>query len=96
MIHTVGPVWHGGNSGEPELLASCYHNSLKVAEENYIRKIAFPSISTGIYGYPVEKAAKIAVRVMKDYEDAFDEIYMVCFDNKTFEVYSAVIDALQE
>ncbi|MCR5650220.1 MAG: O-acetyl-ADP-ribose deacetylase [Lachnospiraceae bacterium] len=94
VIHTVGPVWHGGSDGEPELLASCYHNSLRLAEANKIKKIAFPSISTGVYGYPVEKAAKVAVRVMRDYEDAFDEIYMVCFDNRTYEAYQSEISAI--
>ena len=66
VIHTVGPVWEGGNSGEAELLASCYQESLRLAVENRIRSIAFPSISTGIYGYPTEKAAVVALTAVKE------------------------------
>ena len=95
VIHTVGPVWHGGNSGEAELLASCYYNSLKVAVENNIRKIAFPSISTGVYGYPVEMAAEVAIKAMLDFlhdnRCSFDEIYIVCFDDKTMGAYMGQI-----
>ena len=96
VIHTVGPVWHGGNGNEPDLLASCYYNSLKLAMENDIRKIAFPSISTGVYGYPVEKAAKVAIKAMLDFLHdnpcSMDEIYMVCFDDRTLEAYKKAID----
>ena len=81
VIHTVGPVWGGGGHGEAELLASCYRSSLRVARENGIRTVAFPSISTGIFGYPVEKAAKVAVQavreVVAEYPDAFDQIVWV-------------------
>lgn len=64
VIHTVGPIWHGGDGNEERLLASCYYNSLKLAMENGLHKVAFSSISTGVYGYPVERAAKVAVRTV--------------------------------
>ena len=67
VIHTVGPLWHGGNNNEDELLANCYRSSLKIAVENNIKSIAFPAISTGIYGFPQERAALIAVREVKDF-----------------------------
>jgi O-acetyl-ADP-ribose deacetylase (regulator of RNase III) len=67
VIHNVGPVWHGGYSGEPELLASCYRNSLRLALENGLKSVAFPAISTGVYGYPKEQAAEIAVGVIKEF-----------------------------
>ncbi|MCR4907824.1 MAG: O-acetyl-ADP-ribose deacetylase [Lachnospiraceae bacterium] len=95
VIHTVGPVWHGGGNGEPELLSSCYHNSLKVAMENGIRTIAFPSISTGVYGYPVDKAAKVAVATVKKFMEEnpgkFDLVYWVCFDERTLKAYEQEI-----
>lgn len=96
VIHTVGPVWHGGSRGEPEKLASCYFNSLKVAMENGIRTVAFPSISTGIYGYPVEKAAKEAVsavcRFLKQFPDAIDMVEWVLFDDRTLAAYESEVD----
>ena len=79
VIHTVGPVWHGGKSNESTLLANCYRNSLELALKNGVKTIAFPSISTGAYGYPKEEAAKIAVSVMREYEKKFDEIIACCF-----------------
>ena len=91
VIHTVGPVWHGGIHGEAELLIGCYRNSLELAMEHGIRSIAFPSISTGVYSYPVQQAAEIAVQtVRKEIEespDAFDEILWVLFDERTKLVY---------
>lgn len=91
VIHTVGPIWYGGSRGEPQLLESCYRSSLQVALENGIRRIAFPSISTGVYGYPVEKAAQIAVRTVKafleEHPDSFDLIEWVLFDSYTYQVY---------
>lgn len=84
VIHTVGPVWEGGNSGEPELLASCYQESLRLAAENGIQRIAFPSISTGIYGYPTEKAATVALTAVRDFvkanKTAPKNIQFVLFD----------------
>ncbi len=65
VIHTVGPVWNGGNHNEDQLLANCYHNSLKLAVENKIKTIAFPAISTGVYGFPLERATKIAIAEVK-------------------------------
>lgn len=88
VIHTVGPVWHGGNSNESTLLANCYRNSLELALKNGVKTIAFPSISTGAYGYPKEEAAKIAVSVMREHENKFDEIIACCFsagDKALFE-----------
>ncbi len=82
VIHTVGPVWRGGEKGEPELLASCYRNSLALAEERGFSSVAFPAISCGVYGYPAEKAARIAVRETGDFlasHQAPEEVLFVCF-----------------
>ncbi len=91
IIHTVGPVWNGGNKKEEELLASCYYNSLQLAMDKGIRTIAFPSISTGIYGFPVELAAKVAVRTaarfLEENKNSFDLVEWVLFDEKTERVY---------
>ena len=95
VIHTPGPIWRGGSYGEPELLASCYRNSLRLAVENGVCTIAFPSISTGVYGYPVDKAAKIAVETARqflaDNPGKMDKIVWVLFDDRTFGVYQAEI-----
>lgn len=91
VIHTVGPVWHGGAYGEEELLASCYKNSLDLAVQNGIRTIAFPSISTGVYGYPVEKAAKTAMTAVRTFLEQnpgkLDLVLWVLFDERTERVY---------
>ncbi len=87
IIHTVGPVWHGGDRGEPGLLESCYRNSFILALENEVRSIAFPAISTGVYGYPKEKAAVIAVDVMQQYDAQLDEIIACCFSAADEQLY---------
>ena len=90
VIHTVGPIWRGGKHNEDELLANCYRNSLKLAVENGIKTIAFPAISTGIYGFPPERAAKIAIAEIKSFlseNSSIKKIILVCFDTKTFRLY---------
>ena len=94
IIHTVGPVWHGGNDGEPGLLASCYRHSLELAAANGIVSLAFPSISTGVYGYPVEAAARIAVATVRSTLREFTDIQQVvfcCFSPNDLRVYEAVL-----
>ncbi len=86
VIHTVGPVWRDGSRGEPELLRACYRNALRLALENGIRSIAFPAISTGVYGYPKEAAAKIAVEEMRRAE-GLGEIIACCFSDGDAELY---------
>ena len=99
VIHTPGPVWHGGNNGEAELLASCYRSCLTLASENGCKTVDFPSISTGVYHFPLDKAAAIASKTIKEYLDAHPEIErvrMVCFDERTRASYDAAIAALEE
>ena len=91
VIHTVGPVWRGGEQGEPELLERCYLRSLELAEQNNIRTIAFPGISTGVYGYPKRQAAEIAVRVMKKFEDRLDRIIACCFSEEDAQYYRQLL-----
>lgn len=91
VIHTVGPVWHGGKSNEPALLAGCYRNSLELAHKHGIKTIAFPGISTGIYGYPKDQAAKIAVMVMREHENKFDEIIACCFSTGDKVLYEKLL-----
>lgn len=88
VIHTVGPVWHGGGGGEPALLESCYRRSLDLALEHHAATIAFPAISTGVYGYPKVEAAKIGLKVMKEYDDRFDEIVCCCFSDADLDIYA--------
>ncbi|PIV64989.1 MAG: O-acetyl-ADP-ribose deacetylase [Candidatus Nealsonbacteria bacterium CG01_land_8_20_14_3_00_12] len=90
VIHTVGPIWQGGEYNEEENLASCYKNSLKLAVENNIKSIAFPSISTGAYGFPIEKAAPIALREVKNFLEknkAIEQVIFVLFSETDFQIY---------
>lgn len=90
VIHTVGPVWKGGKYNEEKLLASCYKNSLNIAEENKLKSIAFPAISTGVYRFPLKLATQIAIREVRDYllkSNKIEEVFFVCFDEKTYSVY---------
>ncbi len=87
VIHAVGPVWHGGDKGEPELLRSCYERSLDLARENGVRTIAFPGISTGVYRFPKEAAARIALEVMRGERRRFDEIIACCFSEADAAIY---------
>jgi O-acetyl-ADP-ribose deacetylase (regulator of RNase III) len=87
VIHTVGPVWHGGQHGEADLLASCYHKSLQLALQHQVQSIAFPAISTGVYGYPKDQAVKIAVAAMREYESRFDRIIACCFNEQDSSLY---------
>ena len=98
VIHTVGPIWNGGRHREEELLASCYFNAMKLAHEHGIRSIAFPSISTGVYSFPVELAARIAVktvsRYLNDNPDSFELFEWVLFDDETERIYESEVDKL--
>lgn len=94
VIHTVGPVWHGGDRDEDELLASCYRNSLELAIQHGVKTIAFPAISTGAYGFPLERAARIAVRECLGFlrnHPEFGEIRLVCFGTKALDAYKAAL-----
>jgi O-acetyl-ADP-ribose deacetylase len=94
VIHTVGPVWHGGDQGEPELLAACYRNCLRLAAENGVRTIAFPAISCGVYGYPLDEAARIAVREVKEFlagDARVETVYLVCFGEDARQVYQRLL-----
>ena len=96
VIHTVGPVWHGGRSGEPELLASCYRRCIEIAAVNGLRTLAFPSISTGIFGYPIELAASVAVTAVRAALREFpaiDEVIFCCHSAGDLAVYAGVLDA---
>ena len=87
VIHTVGPVWHGGSSEEAELLASCYRRSLEVAAALGARSVAFPAISTGVYGYPADEAASVAVDTIQSTPTSVELIKLVAFDQRTLELY---------
>jgi len=95
VIHTVGPIWRGGKQKEAELLSSAYLSSLRLASENGIKSIAFPNISTGIYGFPKEQASKIAVSAVTDFlnknETSVEKVIFVCFDQENFELYKGLV-----
>jgi O-acetyl-ADP-ribose deacetylase (regulator of RNase III) len=94
VIHTVGPVWHGGKSNEPELLTSCYRRCFELARERKLRSLAFPAISCGAYGYPLQEAALIAVRETRDalHEDPELKVWFTCFTDDVFRAYTEAID----
>lgn len=97
VIHTVGPVWHGGGQGEADLLASAYRQSLKLAAERGLRTVAFPAISTGAYGYPLEPATRVALETTIDFakeDDSLAEVVFVLFDSATYRVYLETLQAL--
>lgn len=93
VIHTVGPVWSGGTSDEADLLAACYRNSLEQAEAIGARRVAFPNISTGVYGYPKAKAARIAVAAVRDFPArTVEEVIFVCYDAENYALYADLLD----
>jgi O-acetyl-ADP-ribose deacetylase len=92
IIHTVGPVWHGGAAAEPETLAACYRNALVVADEVGARSVAFPAISTGVYGYPLEQAAEVAVTTIRAADTDVTLIRFVAFDGLTLARYRELLD----
>jgi len=99
VIHTVGPVWRGGNSGESELLAEAYRNSLRLAVSKGLKTIAFPSISTGAYRYPIEKACRIALTTVKDFlekEDKLDKVTFVLFTAQDLDIYKKAANEIMK
>jgi O-acetyl-ADP-ribose deacetylase (regulator of RNase III) len=100
VIHTVGPVWRGGNKGEPELLASAYRESLKVAAESNLSSVSFPSISTGVYGYPLDQAARVALNAaitfLSESDTSLREVVFVLFDSRTLGAYSSALREMAE
>jgi O-acetyl-ADP-ribose deacetylase (regulator of RNase III) len=98
VIHTVGPVWHGGKSGEAELLASCYRCCFAIAREHGLRRIAFPAISCGVYGYPIDEAVEIAVRETAaelNKDDALEEVIFACFDESVYASYERAVQRIK-
>lgn len=92
VIHTVGPVWHNGKTNEDEFLANAYRNSLKRAEENEVKTISFPNISTGVYGFPKERAARIATSIVKHHQPhSIKKVLFVCFDEENFRIYKRLL-----
>ncbi len=99
VIHAVGPVWQGGDKGEPELLASCYRESLRLARQHDVKTIAFPAISTGAYGYPLKSAAKIAIHevvIFLEQDQSLEIVFLVCFDHKAYETYLQMMNEYKD
>ncbi|TLX74587.1 O-acetyl-ADP-ribose deacetylase [Labilibacter sediminis] len=93
VIHTVGPVWSGGQANEPEKLAGCYRNSLLLAVDNKLKTIAFPNVSTGIYGYPKKEAAQIAIHTIKNsIITEIDSVIFVCYDEENYRIYKELLN----
>jgi O-acetyl-ADP-ribose deacetylase (regulator of RNase III) len=98
VVHTVGPIWQGGKKGEPEVLGNAYRNSLQLAAGAGCKTVAFPSISTGAYGYPVEKAGKVALAAIEEFlqsNSSLEEVRFVLFDETTFQAYRDALDAIE-
>ena len=98
VIHTPGPVWHGGSHGEPELLRSCYRSCLELASENGCKTVDFPSISTGVYHFPLDKASQIAIKAISEYlfeHPEIERVRMVCFDERTKGYYESALESLK-
>lgn len=98
VIHTPGPVWHGGSRGEPELLRSCYRSCLELAIENGCKTVDFPSISTGVYHFPLDKASQIAIKAISEYlfeHPEIERVRMVCFDERTKDYYESALESLK-
>ncbi|MCK4758233.1 MAG: macro domain-containing protein, partial [Thermoplasmata archaeon] len=97
VIHTVGPVWRDGNSNEDGLLADCYYNSLRLAVEHKLKTIAFPSISTGVFGFPVERAARVAIKEIMNFiegDNWLDSISIVCFNDAAYLAYTSALEEM--
>jgi len=97
VIHTVGPVWHGGSQGEALLLASCYRRSLELADANQVKTIAFPAISTGVYGYPIHEATAIAIQTVKDYcsgDTKIEKVIFCCFSDRDLSIYREIYNQI--
>lgn len=98
VIHTPGPVWHGGSRGEPELLRLCYRSCLELASENGCKTVDFPSISTGVYHFPLDKASQIAIKAISEYlfeHPEIERVRMVCFDERTKDYYENALESLK-
>lgn len=98
VIHTVGPVWNGGNHSEDKLLENCYKNSLQLAADHALKTVAFPNISTGVYRFPKERAANIAIQTVQEFlkhHNGIDQVIFVCFDQENLNLYSKILDREQ-